>query len=248
MPKIAMRAEVLFLAEQFWGRVHEAFPFPRDIERATMLALPVFVVKLPRLTVERIASWLHARGAAIAVPLCEGDMAGCVVAHRGRAVIFVAGSDPADEQRATVAHELAHFIRHYLVPRERAVRTLGVAIVGVLDGDREPTYAERARGVLRDVPVGVHVHILPRGDRQGVIAQVEREADELALELLAPREAAAEYLRSIGAPDLSPRQRRRLLGKHFGLPPNWFAPYAPDQPSRPTDRLGNLLTRLRRGE
>ena len=243
-----MRAEVLLLADQFWGRLREAFPFPRDIERAAMLALPVVVVKLPRLTVEGIALWLRARGAVVTVPLCEGEMAGCVVAHRGRAVIFVAGTDPADEQRATVAHELAHFIRHYLVPRERALGALGPTIIEVLDGDRQPTYAERARGVLRDAPVGVHVHVLPRGDRQGVIAQVESEADELTLELLAPRETVAAYLQSIGASKLSPRERRRALGKQFGLPPHWFAPYAPDQPSRTTDRLGTLLTQLRRGE
>lgn len=243
-----MRAEVLLLAEEFWQRLQEAFPFPRDIERAAMLAFPVVVVKLPRLTVRRIAAWLRARDAVVTVPLCEGEMAGCVVAHRGRAVIFVAGTDPADEQRATVAHELAHFIRHYLVRRERAVWALGVAITEVLDGDRAPTYAERARGILRDVPVGVHVHVLPRDDRQGIIAEIEREADELALELMAPRETAASYLHNIGASDLSPRERRRALGKQFGLPPHWFAPYAPDQPSRPTDRLSTLLTQLRRGE
>lgn len=242
-----MRAEVLLLADQFWRRLSEAYPFPRDIERAAMLAFPVAVVKLPRLTVERIASWLRARGAVVSVPLCDGEMVGCVVAHRGRAVIFVAGTDTADEQRATVAHELAHFIRHYLVLRERAVRALGAAVIEVLDGDREPTYAERARGLLRAVPVGVHVHVLPRSDRQSVIVRVEREADELALELLAPRETAREYLRSLGATDLSPRERRRALGKHFGLPSDWFAPYAPDQSSRAADRLGTLLTQLRRG-
>lgn len=246
--EMAMRAEVLLLADHFWGRLREAFPFPRDIERAAMLAFPVAVVKLSRITVDRIAAWLRARGAVVSVPLCAGEMAGCVVAHRGRAVIFVAGIDAADEQRATIAHELAHFIRHYLVLRERAVSALGASILEVLDGDREPTYAERARGVLRDVPVGVHVHVLPRGDRQGVIDQVEREADELALELLAPRGTIAEYIRSVSATDLSPRERRHVLGKRFGLPPNWFVPYAPDRPSRPTDRLGTLLTQLRRGE
>ena len=243
-----MRAEVLLIADQFWSGLREAFPFPRDIERAAMLAFPIAVVKVPCLTAEGIATWIRARGGVVTVPLCEGEMAGCVVAHRGRGAIFVAGTDNADEQRATVAHELAHFIRHYLVPRERAVRALGAGIIEVLDGDREPAFAERARGVLRDVRVGVHVHILPRRDRREIIDQVEREADELALELLAPRETAAEYLRSTGGTHLSPRERRRTLGKHFGLPPDWFASYAPDRPSRSGDRLGALLTQLRRGE
>lgn len=243
-----MRAEVLLLAQQFWARAGGPFPFPRDIDRAAMLTYPVVVVKLPRLTVGCIASWLLARGAVVTVPLCEGEMAGCVVAHRGCAVVFVVGTDPIDEQRATAAHEIAHFIRHYLVLRERAVRALGTDILGVLDGDRAPTFAERARGVLRDVPVGVHVHVLPRDDRSSVIAQVEYEADELALELMAPRDAAGEYLHAIGASDLSPQERRHALGRHFGLPPYWFAPYAPDQLSRPVDRLDNLLTQLRRSE
>jgi hypothetical protein len=243
-----MRAELLLLADQFWGRIGKPFPFPRDIECAAMLAYPVVVVKLPRLTVERISSWLGDRGAVVAVPLCEGEMAGCVLAHRGRAAIFVAGTDRADEQRATVAHELAHFIRHYLSVRERAVRALGPTIIEVLDGDREPTFAERARGVLRDGPVGVHVHVLPRAERGAVVAQVESEADELALQLVAPREAVVECLDRIDATDQSPRERRRLLAKQFGLPPQWFARYAPDHASRPTDRLGDLLTQLRRTE
>ena len=243
-----MRAEVPLLAGQLWERIGGALPFPRDIERAAMLAYPVVVVRLPRLTVKRILSWMRKRGAVVAVPLCEGEMAGCVVAHCGRAVIFVAGSDPADEQRATIAHELAHFIRHYVVLRERAVRALGRAILEVLDGDRAPTFAERARGVLREAPVGVHVHVLPRHDRSDVIGQVEREADELALELVAPRDAAANYLGGIGANEPEPRERRRALAKHFGLPPQWFTPSAPDQSGRPTDRLGALLTQLRRSE
>jgi hypothetical protein len=243
-----MRAEVLLLAEQFWHRLGGPYPIPRDIERAAMLAYPVAVVKLPRLTVEVITSWLRARGAPVTVPLCDGEMSGCVVAHRGCAVIFVAGTDPTDEQRATIAHELAHFIRHYLGLRERAVRALGHRILEVLDGDRLPTFAERARSVLRDVPVGVHVHMLARDDRRGVIARVEREADELALELVAPHDVAADYLGGANASGGSARERRRALARYFGLPSQWFAPYAPDQPRQPSDRIGALLTQLRRNQ
>lgn len=243
-----MRADVVLQAAEFWELAGGPPSFPRDIERAAMLVHPLAVVKLPRLTTHDIATWLRTHDVVVSAPLCEGEMAGCVVAHRGRAMIFVAGTDSPEEQRATVAHELAHFIRHYLAFRERAVRALGPAILEVLDGDRAATFVERARGLLREVPLGVHVHVLPREERGGVIDQVEREADELALELLAPREVATEYLRSIDASGLSPRERRRALGKHFGLPPQWFAPYAPDQPSRPKDRLGALLTQLRRSE
>lgn len=243
-----MRTEVVLLTEQFWARAGEVFPFPRDIERAAMLAYQVVVVKLPHLTADRIASWLRTRGAVVPMPLCEGEMAGCIIAYRGRAVIFVAGTDTSDEQRATAAHEVAHFIRHYLLPRERAVRALGSAIIEVLDGDRIPTYGERARGVLRDVPIGVHVHVIPRDDRDDIARRVEREADELALELMAPRRTAGEYLNNIFGSDLSPEERRHALGRQFGLPPAWFAPYAPDAPTLSTGRIETLLTQLGRDE
>ena len=84
MTEAAVRAEVISLADQFWGRVRDAFPFPRDIERAAMLAFPVAVVKLPGLTVHRIASWLQARGAGVVVPLCDGEMAGSSRARPNR--------------------------------------------------------------------------------------------------------------------------------------------------------------------
>jgi hypothetical protein len=245
---LIVRAEVAILAGQFWARVSEPFPFPRDIERAAMLAVPVVVMKLPRLTTGTIAAWLTARHATVAVPLCRGEMAGCVVAHRGRAVIFVSGTDPAEERRATVAHELAHFLRHYLAVRERVVQALGPRILEVLDADRPPTFAERGRSILRDVRLGMHVHVLPREDRRGAVAQVEREADELGLELAAPCEAVEGVLRSMRTNGPTAHERRVVLGQHFGLPPEWLLAYVPDPPAQPRDRLGALLTQLRRRE
>ncbi|HZQ09243.1 MAG TPA: ImmA/IrrE family metallo-endopeptidase [Anaerolineae bacterium] len=35
-------------------------------------------------------------------------------------MIFLDGSDPANEQRITVAHEIAHFLVDYQMPRARA--------------------------------------------------------------------------------------------------------------------------------
>src|SRR5439155_24692013 len=121
---------------------------------------------------------------------------GCLVANRGHGIIFVCGADPPDEQRLTIAHETGHFLKHYLIPRERVLEALGEAITPVLDGVREATPEERVLGVLSGVRVGAHVHLVPRqGAGDSRIAIAEDEADDLGLELLAPREALLAYLR-----------------------------------------------------
>jgi hypothetical protein len=238
------QAEVALLAEEFWSRVGESYGFPRDIERAAMMAFPIVIVKMARLTSQTITHWLRARGAPSAVPLCDSEMAGCLVAHRGRGVIFVAGTDTPREQRATVAHEVAHFIRHYLAVRHRALRAIGPSIVGVLDGDRPATFSERAQSVLQNAPIGVHVHVLPRDDRSDIIARFEEEADELALQLVAPYEVVVEYLRSSSVVD-GAHERRNALSTYFGVPAAWFVAYVPDQHKRANDPLGTILTQLR---
>lgn len=241
-----MKAETALFAREFWARVGEVGPFPRNIERAITLALPVVIVKLPRLTVDLLASWLRRRGVSVQVPPCDGEMAGCVVAHRGHAVIFVCGADPDEEVRATIAHELAHLLLHYLAPRERAVRLLGNRLVEVLDGDREASFAERARGLLQNVGVGLHVHVLPREENDSVVEQVEREADDLALELAAPRKDVVEFLERAATGNLSPRRLREALATQFGLPVGWFRAVVPERRAQPADRLGSILTRLGR--
>src|SRR5690349_20543374 len=171
-----MTADVLFSARSFWLRVGQDYAFPRDIERAAMTALPVVIVKIPRLTSQGITAWFKSRAVEIAVPSCDSGMFGCLVAHRGKGVVFVDGTETVEEQRATVAHEIAHFLHHYLAVRDRAVGLLGPAITEVLDGDRPATFAERARSVLHDVQIGVHVHFMPRDEGSALIGRIEREA------------------------------------------------------------------------
>jgi len=245
--RVMMKAETLEVAKAFWEQAGDPGPFPRNMERAATLALPIAIVKLPRLTVATLASWLRKRGIEIAAPVCEGDMAGCVVAHRGCAAIFVCATDPEDELRATLAHELAHVLRHYLAPRQRVIAALGPDVRAVLDGERPASFAERAKGLLLGVQVGVHVHVLPRDGRHGAIARIENEADELALQLVAPRDAVLDVLRESAALSASARDRRKLLAERFGLPPDWFAVYAAER-TGPSDRLGSMLTQLRRSE
>lgn len=214
-------ARVHKIAADFWALVGSPRVFPCNIEEAILWALPVAVVKLPRLRVTSVRAWLSRCGLQAVVPARERELRACVVAARGRGIIFIDGSDPLDEQRMSLAHELAHFILDYLLPRRRAIQALGPSIVLVLDGDRPPTHAERLSAVLRDITLGVYHRLWLRGPEglirdAGMVAK-EDMADALALELLAPRREVAARARSF-LKKLQSGPVSSLLQTDFGLP------------------------------
>jgi Zn-dependent peptidase ImmA (M78 family) len=209
-----------------------------------VFSLPVAVVRASRISVENIRTWLIERDLKAVVPPCSGEMAGCVVAYRGHAFIFVCGTDPEDEIRITLAHEVAHLLRHYLRPRAEAKLALGLRVTEVLDGDRPPTFHEQVHAALSSAPLGTHVHLMPRGSDPRVLNQVEREADELAFELVAPQATVLALLKSSGLPD-RPRERREQLARYFGIPPRWFTRLVPDRPLKHRDPLDHLFASLR---
>ncbi len=229
-------------AADFWDRAGPPPPFPRDLRAAIAFAVPLTVVDLPAVGPAAVRGWFRRNG--VPVPLAEPDrpLRACLVAWRGAGFAFVdAGDDPA-ERAFSVAHELAHFLRDYLHPRETAVRRLGPAAAEVLDGARPPTPDERLHAVLRHVAVRPFTHLLRRGGDGRPLTPAEREAevaaDRLAFELLAPAGAVGD------GGDLV----ARLVGV-FGLPPGPAARYAavlaPDPP--PAGPLGRILATLRKG-
>lgn len=240
-----MSVLVGLMAEEFWRLAGGIDRYPADIERAAVLSLPIAIVSAGHVSVEVIRAWLAERELHVAVPRCPGDMAGCVVAYRGHAFIFIGGADPDDEVRITVAHEVAHVLRHYLKPRAEAVRALGVQVLEVLDGCRAPTFREQVHSVLASTPLGAHVHLLPRGSDPSAVNEVEREADELALELVAPHSAVLALLQSGGLPDRR-RERGEALAEYFGIPARWFARVVAKSTPGRDDPLDYLFASLRR--
>jgi hypothetical protein len=210
------------LAQDFWAGTGLHDVFPRKIEQAASLKLPVIRVPLPRLTVPMIEHWLRQRGIATPLPEDSRDLQGCLVALCGHGFIFVCDTDSPEEQRLTIAHEVAHFLMDYLLPRQQVMRALGTDMTAVLDGLRPPTAAERAAAILSHVRLGAHVHMLPRnssGKEDAVVAHVEDRADRLALELVAPRACVEDVLRRLTErKGLTPDDVRRGLANHFGLP------------------------------
>ncbi len=222
----------LWLSEtvsRFWSLAGEEESFPRSLERSVALALPLAIVKLPRLRLRGVEEWLRRRG--ISCQLAVGDrlLRGCLAAYRGTGLVFIDGADSADEVRFTLAHEVAHFLVDYQMVRERAAQRLGPAIFEVLDGLRPPTREERVHAILSSAALGLHLHLMERsahGCTEDGIDEAERRADRLALELLAPAEEVRRRLIERRRP-ASIEAAVEVLSLEMGLPAAVAREYAP---------------------
>jgi hypothetical protein len=132
----------------------------------------------------------------------------------------VDAADPEDEQRFSLAHELAHFLRDYWRPRQLARERLGAQALDVLDGKRPPTPAERLGALLGGVPLGFHMHLMDRDAQRRPVDpesnDAERCADRLGCELLAPAEHVAAH--ALARSEASSKSLVDLLCSYYGLP------------------------------
>jgi hypothetical protein len=233
---------VVELAAAFWQLAQRDEPFPRSLRPSIARALPLTVATLPRLTIQAAAQWLQNCGVACPLPGKDRALRACLVAYRGHGVVLLDGTDDDCEQRFSLAHELAHFLRHYWDIRRKICARLGDTALEVLDGQRPPTLQERMHALLKNVPLGFHLHLMERDSAGGptkfTVAEAEDDADRLAYELLAPVEA-------IGATHKR-RDRRGLteaLTDTYGLPELQAQQYA--EILLPTLHREPLLLRLR---
>lgn len=210
-------------AEQFWSAARVPRTFPCELERAVAWALPLAVLRIPNLWVHDVERYLHSRQLPSLSYGEDRPLHGCVYAHRGKGLILVDGTDEKTELMFTIAHELAHFLLDYHVPRSKAVERLGPRITDVLDGLRPAEVHERVDAALSGISLGVFSHFMYRSgvpNGSSILAS-ENRADRLALELLAPEETIRRSLVR-GFYDKPFEKRvsslRRLLKTRFGLP------------------------------
>ncbi len=219
------RNEITAWAEKFWLSAGHPEEFPRSLESAVAWALPLALVKLPRLGLATMRRWLDEKKVPFEHAADDRPLRACLLARAGRGVVFLDGSDPEDERRFSVGHEVAHFVTDYLMPREKAFALLGEAGRDLLDGKRPPTPEERLGGVLRGVEVRTFTHLMGRSEAGEVcrldILEAEDSADLLALELLAPCASVLAWLedqniqwRATSAFDTA----TQALMRRFGLP------------------------------
>ncbi|MBS1543478.1 MAG: ImmA/IrrE family metallo-endopeptidase [Bacteroidetes bacterium] len=196
-----MRSSLSSIAKVFWEQAGVTGPHPRDISGAVSLKLPIDIICLSDLTLKRIQDWLIKRKVVLNIEVDDRLLHGFILLSRGAGFIFINGTDKEEERRYTIAHEVSHFLLDYKMPRDLAVEKLGKSILEVLNGFREPTEVERIDGTLSGVKIKPYTHLLEKtgdgsfGDMR--ILESEDDADNLALELLAPR--------SMVLRDLSPR-------------------------------------------
>ncbi len=208
----------------FWELSGEMEPFPRSLERSVAFALPVSIIKLSHLKLSVIENWLTRRGSSFQFGCRSRAVRGCLIAFGGEGLIFIDGTDPLDEQRFTLAHEVAHFIVDYLLARRMAISKFGQSIVEVFDGLRAPTVTERVHAVLASTSIGVYTNLMEREEASGSfnsgVWEIEDRADRVALALLAPPESVLADL-DTSATHFEQRFEViiSVLQERFGLPP-----------------------------
>ncbi len=214
----------------FWERCGAVEDFPRQLDRSIALALPVCLIKLPRLRLRAVEIWLARRGVNFQFNCRDRALRGCLVARGGEGVMFIDGADPEDEQRFTLAHETAHFIIDYWAPREKAIKKFGPAIAEVFDGSRQPTVTERVHAALTGIAIGVYADLMERDEARADFNpsawEIEDRADRIALALLAPPEDVLALADTSHA-QFAERHSAitSLLRRHFGLPEAMAATY-----------------------
>ena len=216
------------LVRDFWIAAGGEEPFPRTLEGALGMALPVTLVRLPGLHTDAARAWLRARRRDLLLAVPSRPLHGCLIAHRGNGIIFVDAADSLDEQRFSLAHEIAHFLVDYILPRRRALALLGDDFVDVLDGRRSATAGERLASLFQGHSTRPHVSLMQRsvaGSDALTVWQIEHRADRVALALLAPPE---EVLAIAQGNTLEERRgcAERALTRDYGLPPTPAQRYA----------------------
>jgi hypothetical protein len=200
-----------------WGSTDDASEqFPRNIELALLWRLPLAIIELPNLSGASVVDWLAARGIQLPVHTPPGELRGALVAYAGSGVLFVDAADDLTERRVTLAHEAAHFVVDYWLPRlelaERAPHLLTV-----IDGIRQPSDDDHVDALLARAPLGVQTHLFER-DASGAILtpqikRLEQRAAQIAWEILAPEAVIARHVS-----ELDPFALVRDLEVDFGLP------------------------------
>lgn len=217
--------EIVRSAEKFWRLAGKYEPFPRSLEDPILWALPVAIVKLPHLGLKEIQQWLQERSIVLDFRTPSRAVRACLIAKAGKGIIFLDGCDTRDEQRLSLAHELAHCLKDYLEPREKVLSCFGEVIKDILDGDRLPTPEERLKGIFTGVNIGTFTDLLDRAPSSDVhrvdILNSEDFADQLALELLAPHQRVINQINELGIrwkDDAVFASCSRVLTDDFGLP------------------------------
>src|SRR6188768_3276518 len=97
-------AEARARADRFWRCAGVCETFPRSLERAVLWAVPLAVMKLPRLGLSELRTWLRHRGQSVSLDGPDRPLRACLIARNGRGIVVLDGTDTEDERRLSLAH------------------------------------------------------------------------------------------------------------------------------------------------
>ena len=221
-----------YWAAWFWKRAGGRKALPANIEYAAKSALEVSIEEVDGLTVSKAISLFRGAERSNRADMSERRLRGCVSVTPKGAIIFVEERDDEAQRRFTVAHEVAHFILEVKSRRERAEARLGRGSVDVLNGLRNATRTELIDAWLHEVRLDPILHLMDRAPDGGHQCERTRDAecvaDDLAVEMLAPRAEMANAVLSLGSLGFSETLDKagRIAERRFGLPKQIAERYA----------------------
>jgi Zn-dependent peptidase ImmA (M78 family) len=174
-------------------------------------------VELPKLTSQRAMEFLMQRGGIIEPfdGALNKPLAGFLYATANLGSIFVEASDMVVRRRFSAAHELGHWLLHFRPLLTETIEDGTPAVIEVAAMDTGPSsFGEQNADEL---PMGeFSICGMVLGSKLPVpIAEIEREANAFAGELLMPEELvlelASKYLRYSGIDDLIGRLAADML-------------------------------------
>lgn len=212
---------VRYWSDWFWKRAGGRFDYPADIAYAATCALDVYVDEVAGLTPVSAAAHIGREELCPLGGADERSLHGCVIVSRSGAAVLVEKCDDEAEKRFTIAHEVSHYIVEVKQRHERAADRMGRDFADTLYGLREPTLTELIDAWLNNTRSEAFAHFMDRtpGGGYGCSRTLEAEclADDLALEILAPRSEITAVISSMGLSE-SLKVARRVAERRFGLP------------------------------
>jgi Zn-dependent peptidase ImmA (M78 family) len=226
---------VAAVADTFWELLGCEPQYPCDLEKLLLWDQPVdfglTFDALPNLDLAAVKRYALRRRMQYRVVQARRRQHGFLLADSDGACVLYEANDPVDEQRFTKAHEVAHFLIDYYLPRRRGLELLGESSRGALEGSRAPNQQERLHAAMAQVRLGVLENLTERtrDNRPSTRTLLaEDRADRIALELLAPAELVLKRLER--APRMERDQQLQwlaaLLQADFGLPKQEANEYA----------------------
>jgi hypothetical protein len=186
--------------------------FPRDLEGA-QLHLPLAIVEQEHLNFAAVLQ--HAPALNIDADSAKRPLRGCVICSQGSALVFIEKLDDLTEKLFTAAHELGHFVAHYVEPRELALERFGAGIRDLLDGKRPASNDERIAGVLSRCPIGPNNVARSAGRFLDALRAVERR-DLLVSQIVIAEGRSMDKVSREEVADLS-QQLDDVQGLHTAL-------------------------------